>query len=410
MRIAVISLCILASAAHAADTWTTPHPGMRRLRRVTATQNINVLVVDLCAPGVSVRATKPGEKQRVVSSFATLVGAEAAVNGDFFSFDTYSTTGPAKGAGAAWGGADGNFTAPAQFGSHQVLLPNHTSTAGIASWAREVVSGHPSLIVDGVKKSYPTYALCTSVNPRTALGFTEDHTKLVLAVVDGRATGREGMTCTQLAALMAEFGATDAVNLDGGGSSTMWIKGSGVVSFPSDGAERVVANHLAVRATGSGEAPHCPLPARAARFVAADAPIEMIAGDHATFALEMANEGTAAWTSVELGTPDRTSAFDDGWADPMRPASAQAAPGQTARFEWSMRGPAVQTDTVFEESFQLVDGDVWFGPTQTFSILVHPRSAEDDEDKAGSSGCATSRTTGIGVALAMLLLRRRRRA
>src|SRR5688572_21142447 len=107
MRFA-ITLLLVASTAHAADTWTTPSPGVRRLHRVTSNQNINVLVVDLCAPGVSVRATASNERQRTVGSFGALVNAQAAINGDFFSFENYSTGGPSMHAGTAWGGADHN--------------------------------------------------------------------------------------------------------------------------------------------------------------------------------------------------------------------------------------------------------------------------------------------------------------
>ena len=79
-----------------------------------------------------------------------------------------------------------------------------------------------------------------------------------MAVVDGRATGRIGMTCDELSALLAEMGADDGMNLDGGGSTTMWLRGPGVLNFPSDGSQRTVGNHLGIRAAGSGEAPFCP--------------------------------------------------------------------------------------------------------------------------------------------------------
>jgi hypothetical protein len=95
MRLVLLSLLLVSSTVHAADTWTDPFPGVRRLHRVTANQNINVLVVDLCAAGVSVRATATNERQRTVGSFGALVGAQVAINGDFFSFQTYSTGGPA---------------------------------------------------------------------------------------------------------------------------------------------------------------------------------------------------------------------------------------------------------------------------------------------------------------------------
>ena len=115
------AISVVSTPALAQDTYSDPHPGMRRLHRVTASQNINVLVVDLCAAGVSVRATKTGERQRTVSAFGTLVGAEAAINGDFFSYENYSTNGPAMGGGAAWGGTDHNYVAPVQFPEYLAL-------------------------------------------------------------------------------------------------------------------------------------------------------------------------------------------------------------------------------------------------------------------------------------------------
>lgn len=42
------------------------------------------------------------------------------------------------------------------------------------------------------------------------------------------------------------LGATSALNLDGGGGATMWVKGKGVVNVPSDGSERVVSNAVLV--------------------------------------------------------------------------------------------------------------------------------------------------------------------
>ena len=75
---------------------------------------------------------------------------------------------------------------------------------------------------------------------------TEDGT-VVLMVVDGRSRRSVGMTLHRLALTFASLGATDAMNLDGGGSSAMWIAGRGVVNRPSDpGGERRVVNALLV--------------------------------------------------------------------------------------------------------------------------------------------------------------------
>ncbi len=86
--------------------------------------------------------------------------------------------------------------------------------------------------------------------PRTAAGITEDG-RLLLVTVNGRQPGLStGMTLEELAGLMLELGARDAVNLDGGGSTTMVIRGR-VFNFPSDGAERPVTGALVIVPLGN---------------------------------------------------------------------------------------------------------------------------------------------------------------
>ncbi len=81
-------------------------------------------------------------------------------------------------------------------------------------------------------------------HPRTALGWSD--TQFVLAVVDGRQESLSvGMTYPELASLMSELGCSHAMNLDGGGSSTLWLDGH-IMNSPSDGHERRVANSLIV--------------------------------------------------------------------------------------------------------------------------------------------------------------------
>ena len=94
------AIALHPSPARAADTWTDPLPGVRMLRRTTGTPwRIVAVQIDLCHDGVAVRATKSSERQRTVSSFAGAVGADLAVNGDFFSYEDYSTSGLAVGGG-----------------------------------------------------------------------------------------------------------------------------------------------------------------------------------------------------------------------------------------------------------------------------------------------------------------------
>jgi len=80
--------------------------------------------------------------------------------------------------------------------------------------------------------------------PRTAVGLTKEG-HLLLVVVDGRQATSIGHSLLELALFMQELGAVDAMNLDGGGSSTMVIKNK-IVNQPSDGKERRIGAALAV--------------------------------------------------------------------------------------------------------------------------------------------------------------------
>jgi hypothetical protein len=86
-------------------------------------------------------------------------------------------------------------------------------------------------------------------NPRTFVGFNGDTTKLYICTVDGRQTSSLGMTFDEMASFLFSLGVTDAFNLDGGGSSTMVVRGE-TVNSPSDpGGEREVANTIQLIST-----------------------------------------------------------------------------------------------------------------------------------------------------------------
>ena len=86
--------------------------------------------------------------------------------------------------------------------------------------------------------------------PRTMIGQKADGT-FILAVVDGRSTVSAGMTAHEQAEFMLSMGCINAVNLDGGGSSTMVITRAGkplVYNSPSDnGVERAVGSVILVK-------------------------------------------------------------------------------------------------------------------------------------------------------------------
>ena len=123
-----------------------------------------------------------------------------------------------------------------------------TLTWDIEDWAgvTDVVGGAPQLLANGrvvTNDNCGTY-FC-SRNPRSGIGYTEDG-KILLVVVDGRSSSSIGVTPVGFAHVFRNLGATSALNLDGGGGATMWVKGRGVVNVPSDGSERVVSNAVLV--------------------------------------------------------------------------------------------------------------------------------------------------------------------
>ncbi|SFB27152.1 Calcineurin-like phosphoesterase [Amycolatopsis marina] len=107
------------------------------------------------------------------------------------------------------------------------------------------VGGNRVLLRDGEIQQVDNVA----THPRTAVGFSADGTKMWLATIDGRQADSRGMTELELAQHMKSLGADDALNLDGGGSSTLLAREQGeratsVHNSPSDGGERLVPNGL----------------------------------------------------------------------------------------------------------------------------------------------------------------------
>ena len=108
---------------------------------------------------------------------------------------------------------------------------------------KTAISGQPLLIVGG-KMVPDLIRLDEKRHPRSAIGWNDTH--LFLVVVDGRKPGLwVGMNLQELGDLMQRLGCTDAMNLDGGGSSTMWLDGH-IMNCPSDGSPRPVGNAIVV--------------------------------------------------------------------------------------------------------------------------------------------------------------------
>jgi exopolysaccharide biosynthesis protein len=113
----------------------------------------------------------------------------------------------------------------------------------------DIMLSGPLLVYHSALETVDTTAFSRSRHPRTAVAVTEDN--VLLIAVDGRHQRASGMSLPELRKILKWLGAVDGINLDGGGSTTLWIDGqteNGVVNYPSDNkqwdhlGERKVAN------------------------------------------------------------------------------------------------------------------------------------------------------------------------
>lgn len=94
-----------------------------------------------------------------------------------------------------------------------------------------------------------TTQVWNELHPRTAFGYSKDKKTVIHCVVDGRSSISAGATTKELAEIMLSAGAYDAMNLDGGGSSCLFLRDFGPMNKNSDGVERAVANGIYVIST-----------------------------------------------------------------------------------------------------------------------------------------------------------------
>jgi hypothetical protein len=121
------------------------------------------------------------------------------------------------------------------------VLKIRADTAPTLRGVQTAIGGGPMLVRNGLVGSFK--GLQTR-HPRTAIGWNDNH--IFLVEVDGRQRSLSvGMTFPELAEYMAKLGCKEALNFDGGASSTFWVHGQ-VMNSPSAGHERPMANALAL--------------------------------------------------------------------------------------------------------------------------------------------------------------------
>jgi hypothetical protein len=236
---------------------------------------MHILEIDLAAPGLCFAVTppngaKPGDTTRQrTSDFVAQMGAQIGINGTFY---TLAGSGPGPGGQTeyyadltyfAYSGGNPVSTWSGTGDPHErgVNVEPDNSTYFIKPYnvmhadyeVRPVgITLHNGIAsYDGILIKSVITATDANLHPRTAMGLRNKST-LFLFVVDGRWPGySEGMTTIEIAQLLqSDYGVTDAINLDGGGSTTLVFADPTVhvLNLPSDGTERLQGCNFAVLA------------------------------------------------------------------------------------------------------------------------------------------------------------------
>ncbi|MSU35548.1 MAG: hypothetical protein EXS36_10620 [Pedosphaera sp.] len=288
-RAAAILLLLISSSLHAAleiSPWVPVFTGIDRAaatNKPPTSQFSSLFVayalrVDLKAPGIRLFITPKAAKYVLnsaetlgqnVSDFLKTHQLQAAVNGGRFDPAEYY---PPAGTRLDVHGlvvSDGEIVSPQDTSSDSAVIAFSeknepviiqknwpaTNTAGIFS----AIAGTYPLVSNGalVANLNNQSGFINGVNPRTAAGISKDRQYLYLIVIDGRQNGYSiGALNSETAGLMILLGAHEAINLDGGGSTTMVLADSTgrpqrvnrSSAVADSGRERIVGSHLGIYA------------------------------------------------------------------------------------------------------------------------------------------------------------------
>lgn len=232
--------------------WEAVAPGVELARAAPWPDSVvHVVRVDLRAPALRVAVTPAAERGTTLDGMPSAAGAIVAVNASFFDlrFD-------ARG----WTVSDGQpWPQPFAVAASPLLACDRLQRCRIhfdvpaapaADWF-SVVAGTPWLVRAGRARTDDDDAgcanLCAREHPRTAVGLDAPRHRLWIVLAEGRRPPVAGVRLAPLAQWMCSLGVHDAVNLDGGGSSALFVNGRPAMARPAnEPAQRRVANGLLV--------------------------------------------------------------------------------------------------------------------------------------------------------------------
>jgi exopolysaccharide biosynthesis protein len=231
-----------------------------------AQQNVNLIVLKNRRRRPTVALASAGDSLKPTSWFGQKFNALVALNGTFFDTKNGGSVDLIKIDGHVM---DTTRVAGKPLIEHQqAAIVIHRNKVQIVfggnrpGWDRQlseeyVMTTGPLLLQNSKPHPLIKNAFNDNRHPRTCLCIGPGK-RLILATVDGRNANSQGMNLRELTDLMRWLGCRDAINLDGGGSTTLWIRSvgqgnQGVVNYPSDSkqwihtGERPVSNAVLIR-------------------------------------------------------------------------------------------------------------------------------------------------------------------
>lgn len=228
-----------------------------------------IMQINLDAPGISF-TTSPGAPGDTPSSgsgnevvtqttaqFLAASGTQLAMNADYFSCPCVTNaSNPEYLDGLAI--SQGSLVSSDQSGYVDILLTAANQVSFAAGGSANLtgiynaVSGSGYAVQNGVNVGSDINSSTTSDDPRAMIGLSENGEDLYLVTVDSGSSDGSGVDGTTLGALGVDLGLYTAVNMDGGGSTSMVIQGANgqpeVLESPYTGAERYDGNSIGVYA------------------------------------------------------------------------------------------------------------------------------------------------------------------
>lgn len=195
---------------------------------------------------------------RTTSSFGKSKNALAAINGSFFDMDnggsvTYfevndNVINRNRPFDLKWAKSDSIINGAIVISNDFKIMIQPANSEQFYEQSKQekavLVTG-PLLLFNSEIIKLPNMDLVNKRHPRTCL--CETNESVIFITIDGRNTEAEGMNLIEAQKFLLNIGCVDAINLDGGGSTTMWTKEKSIVNFPSDELrERPVSNALLI--------------------------------------------------------------------------------------------------------------------------------------------------------------------